>query len=146
MGGRHDRFEQDFALLQAELLGIVEAGRDIIGVEDHRSGDHRTCERPAACLVGSGNRPVSGIASGKLQAEITGEGGIEKHRRIGRRVNQHGGRLARRPDLLQAPKASAASLSTALMAVGSGQCSRRGKGAETLPRTKLNMSGLTGGA
>ena len=56
-------FEQRAALLGGEPLGIVEAVRDALGIEDHGGGDHRSGERAAAGFVQPGHRPQSFAAA-----------------------------------------------------------------------------------
>src|SRR5690606_753178 len=118
-------------------LGIVEPGRNIVRVEDDRCRDHRAGERSPPDLVGAGDRPVPGLAGHEFQAEVgNGWDLFEEAWRIGGRARQHGGRLARPPDFLQAPaKRDAASL-TRRGEAGPGHV-RRATGTVSAPKLKI---------
>ena len=62
-----------FAILEGELLGIVEPLRDAVGIEDHGGGHHRPGERAAPGLVAAGDRhhapPHGGALAPKGRAD-----------------------------------------------------------------------------
>ncbi len=64
-----------FALLRRRALGIVDAARDAVGVEDHGRSHHRAGEWPAAGFVAAGDRPDAALDQRALAAEAWGRDG-----------------------------------------------------------------------
>ena len=58
-----------FARRGIELLGIVQAARDSLGIEHHRGRHHRSGERPPARLVAAGDRPDALVERAALAPE-----------------------------------------------------------------------------
>ena len=68
-----DFLVQLFALFGVELLGVVQAARDALGIEHHRRRHHRTGERPPARLVAAGDRPDALVERAPLAPETRAE-------------------------------------------------------------------------
>ena len=84
---RFDAGVENLARLLVEHFAVVDAVGDALGIEDHRGGDDRARERPAACLVDAGNGAAVELQLGSLQLE-------RRHQaRIG---GSHGGEDLRR--------------------------------------------------
>src|SRR5437016_8156281 len=89
MGAGADYGIELFADLGGELLGIIEAAGNPLGIENDRGGDHRTGQRPAPGLVATRNRPGAALQGDAFAPEARTDLGFSK-----READGHGGGLA----------------------------------------------------
>ena len=71
-----DFLVQSFALRRAELLGIVEAARDVARIEDDRRRHHRAGERSPTRLVAAGDREDAFVERAPLAPESRAQHGL----------------------------------------------------------------------
>ena len=74
--GGADFLVQFLALRRAELLGVVQAARDALGIEDDRRRHHRAGERPPARLVAAGDREDAFVERAPLAPEARAKHGL----------------------------------------------------------------------